>query len=263
MRPLSLFAVFAASALAQLPAPNAAGITVGHVHLIVADPEEHKKLWVGLLGGQVANAGSLEMIKFPGVFVICQKARAPLADGSDGSTVNHFGFLVKSYADMKTKLTDAGLKFSMDNDKTHQIIAIFPDKVRVEFSEDPNLKVPIQFHHIHVAATDQAATRDWYVKTFGGESGTRGQFPAAKFPVGEVDFLKANEPAAPTKGRSLDHIGFEIKNLQEFCKKLEADGVKFDMTYREIAQLAGLKIAFILDPIGTRIELTEGLASHE
>ena len=27
-------------------------------------------------------------------------------------------------------------------------------------------------------------------------------------------------------GRALDHIGFEIKNLEEFTRKLEADGVK-------------------------------------
>jgi hypothetical protein len=37
--------------------------------------------------------------------------------------------------------------------------------------------------------------------------------------------------------------------------------VTFDMAYREMPQLDGLKIAFILDPIGTRIELTEGFAS--
>ena len=262
MRWLSLLAISAAAGFAQTAAPNAAGISVGHVHLMVADPEEHKKLWVGLLGAQVTNAGSLEMLKFPGIFVIVQKARNPIADGSDGSTVNHFGFLVRSYAEMKTKLTGAGLTFSMDNEKTHQIIAVFPDKVRVEFTEDANLKVPIQFHHIHVATTDQEATRAWYVKTFGGEAGTRGAFPAAKFPIGEVDFLKANAPAAATKGRSLDHIGFEVKGLQEFCKKLEADGVKFDFPYREMPQLGGLKIAFIIDPIGTRIELTEGLSAY-
>jgi catechol 2,3-dioxygenase-like lactoylglutathione lyase family enzyme len=261
MRLLPLL-LLSAAAFAQTAAPNAAGISVGHVHLIVADPEEHKKLWVGLLGGQVVNAGALEMIKFPGVFVIAQKARAPLADGSDGSTVNHFGFMVKSYSEMRQKLMDAGLKFSADNEKTHQVTAIFPDKIRVEFSEDPNLKVPIQFHHIHLASTDPPAIRDWYVKTFGAESGMRGQFPAAKFAIGEVDANKAAEAPAATKGRSLDHIGFEVKDLQAFCKKLEADGVKFDMAYREMPQLAGLKIAFIVDPIGTRIELTEGLASH-
>lgn len=245
----------------QVAAPNAAGISVGHVHLMVADPEEHKKLWVGVLGAQVTNAGSLEMLKFPGLFVIVQKARMP-GEGSDGSVVNHFGFLVKSYAEMKSKLTAAGLTFSMDNEKTHQIIAVFPDKVRVEFSEDANLKVPIQFHHIHLSNPNQESARDWYVKTFGGEAGTRGAFPAAKFPIGEVDVAKAAEAQAPTKGRALDHIGFEVKNLQEFCKKLEADGVKFEIPYREVPQLAGLKIAFFVDPIGTRIELTEGLSAH-
>jgi len=191
-----------------------------------------------------------------------QKARTPVTDGSEGSSVNHFGFLVKSYADMKSKLTAAGVTLATDNEKTHQIMALFPDKVRVEFTEDANLKVPAQFHHIHIAATDQEATRAWYVKTFGGEAGKRGNFPSAMFPGGEVDFSKAGEAAAPTKGRSLDHIGFEVKDLQAFCKKLEADGAKFDMTYREVPQLAGLKIAFLIDPIGTRIELTEGLASH-
>ena len=262
MRWLSLFAFSALAAFGQVAAPNAAGVSIGHVHLIVNDPEAQKKLWVGVLGAEVTHAGSLEMLKFPGVFVVVQNARNPVTEGSDGSSVNHFGFLVKSYADMKKKLMAEGLTFSMDNEKTHQIIAVFPEKVRVEFTEDANLKVPIQMHHIHVATTDQEATRAWYVKTFGGEAGKRGAFPSAMLPGGEVDFLKAAEPAAATKGRSLDHIGFEVRNLQDFCKKLEADGVKFDLPYREMPQLGGLKIAFIIDPIGTRIELTEGLSAH-
>ena len=81
-------------------------------------------------------------------------------------------------------------------------------------------------------------------------------------PGGEVDFRKAQQAEAPTKGRSLDHIGFEVRNLEEFCKKLQADGVTFEMAYREMPQLGGLKLAFLTDPEGTRIELTEGLASH-
>jgi catechol 2,3-dioxygenase-like lactoylglutathione lyase family enzyme len=76
-----------------------------------------------------------------------------------------------------------------------------------------------------------------------------------------VDFRKAQQPEAPTKGRSLDHIGFEVRNLEAFCKKLQADGVTLEMPYREMPQLGGLKIAFLVDPEGTRIELTEGLAS--
>jgi predicted enzyme related to lactoylglutathione lyase len=57
----------------------------------------------------------------------------------------------------------------------------------------------------------------------------------------------------------LDHIGFEVKDLPEFCKKLEAQGTKLDMKILEAPQI-GLTVTFITDPIGTRIELTEGLA---
>ena len=115
--------------------------------------------------------------------------------------------------------------------------------------------------------------RDWYVKTFGGTPGTRrgtmptANFPAAAtFPGGEVDVLAqgggggrggrgggapAAAPAAaaqaPTKGRAIDHIGFEVKNLEEFCKKLQAQGITFETPYRDLTAQLGLKIAFIAD----------------
>ena len=169
---------------------------------------------------------------------------------------------MKSYADTKAKLTAANIAFAMDNDKNKQIIAIFPEQVRVEFTEDSSLKVPAIFHHFHLSTPNQENLRAWYVKTFGGIEGKRGTFPAAMFPGGEVDFAKAQEAQAATKGRSLDHIGFEVQGLEEFCKKLQAEGVTFDTTYRVIPQLDGLKIAYILDPEGTRIELTEGFAKQ-
>lgn len=248
--------------LAQTAPPNASGISIGHVHLIVGDPDAQRKLFVDLLGGEVKHAGPLEMWKFPGTYIVIQKARTAPTEGSDGSTVNHFGFLVKSYPEIKSKLTGAGLKIHADHPDTKQVTVEFPEKILVEFSEDSKLDVPIKFHHIHVATTDQETLRDWYVKTFGGDSGKRGIFPASKFPGGEVDFLKAAAAPAPTKGRTLDHIGFEVKGLEEFCKKLEAQGVTFDMKYREMPALNGLKIAFVVDPVGTRIELTEGLAAY-
>ena len=247
------------SLAAQVAPPNDAGVSVGHVHLVVADPDAQKKLWVDLLGGELTSLPPLQLVKFPGILVVLQKAQTPPTEGSDGSTVNHFGFLVKSYADIKAKLAAQHLEFAMDNANNKQVIAIFPEKIRVEFTEDPNLKTPIAFHHFHVAATDQPGLRDWYVKTFGGRSGNRGNFPAAFVPGGEVDFLKANAAAAPTKGRSLDHIGFEVRNLEAFTTKLEADGIPLTVSYRKVDAL-GIAIAFIKDPWGTNIELTEGLA---
>jgi hypothetical protein len=56
----------------------------------------------------------------------------------------------------------------------------------------------------------------------------------------------------------VDHVGFEVKHLEEFCKKLEANGVKLDVPYRK-APSAGIAIAFLTDPFGTYVELTEGL----
>ena len=76
-----------------------------------------------------------------------------------------------------------------------------------------------------------------------------------------MDFLKAKDAPAPAKGRTLDHIGFEVKGLEAFTKKLDAGGIKFDMPFRDLPQI-GLKIAFIIDPVGTRIELTEGLVGR-
>ena len=48
-----------------------------------------------------------------------------------------------------------------------------------------------------------------------------------------------------------------VKDLAAFCKQLEAKGIKFDVPYREVPAIS-LKIAYITDPTGVYIELTEG-----
>ena len=254
----SLFVASANPVFAQLAPYNAEGLTTGHFHMFVNDPAPIRTLFVETLGGRVTATGSLELISFPGIMVVLGKSAAPPTGGSDGSTVNHVGFKVKDLAPIKAKFAAAGLTLALDNVQAKQIIAVFPEGIRVEFTEDTALATPIAFHHFHLSTPNQEAQRAWYVKTFGGVEGMRGAFPAAMFPAGEADFLKAPAPQAPTKGRALDHIGFEVKNLEAFCKKLAAAGVTFDLTYRELPQLGGLKIAYVLDPEGTRIELTEG-----
>jgi catechol 2,3-dioxygenase-like lactoylglutathione lyase family enzyme len=248
--------LFAQLSFAQLAGPNDAGVSMGHVHLTVPDPDAQIKVWVDVLGATASKDGFLNLVKLPGIFIIVTKADA--TEGSEGSTANHIGFLVKDYAALKAKLAAANIPTVFDIEKNKQIMVTFPDKVRVEFNEDASIDPPVIFHHIHLMTPDPAALQSWYVKTFGAEATTRRNLPAAKVPGGEVDFLKAKDAQAPTKGRTLDHIGFEIKDLQAFCKKLDADGIKFDMPYRDVPAI-GLKIAFIIDPVGTRIELTQGL----
>jgi len=255
----SLCIVSANPVFAQLAPYNAEGLTTGHVHMFVNDPEPIKKLFVETLGGRVTATGSLELISFPGIMVVLGKSRTPPTGGSDGSTVNHVGFKVKDLAPIKVKFAAAGLTLALDNDRAKQIIANFPEGVRVEFTEDTALSTPIAFHHFHLSTPAQEAQRAWYVKMFGGVEGMRGAFPAAMFPGGEADFLKAPAPQAPTKGRSLDHIGFEVSNLDAFVGSLEAKGIHIDAPVRQVPGTA-LKIAFLTDPWGTYIELTEGLS---
>jgi predicted enzyme related to lactoylglutathione lyase len=100
---------------------------------------------------------------------------------------------------------------------------------------------------------------NWYAQNFGAVAKKRGQHDAADVPGMNLTFgVAKTAPTIGTKGRSVDHIGFEVKNLQAFCKKLEANGVKLDVPYRRIPS-AGIAIAFLTDPYGTYVELTEGL----
>jgi catechol 2,3-dioxygenase-like lactoylglutathione lyase family enzyme len=126
------------------------------------------------------------------------------------------------------------------------------------------MTVPIAFHHVHFFVPDSGGNtaiteiQSWYVKTFGAKAGKRGQFEAADVPGVNLTFTKSDTPTVPSKGRMLDHIGFEITNLEAFCKKAEASGMKFDLPFTKRPEL-GITMAYITDPWGTYIELTEGL----
>ena len=63
---------------------------------------------------------------------------------------------------------------------------------------------------------------------------------------------------SPTKGRAIDYVGYEVKDLKAFCKKLQASGVKLDQPYSK-SRHKSYASAMITDPWGISIELTEGL----
>lgn len=271
-----LGAAAAVVVLAQTAPPNAAGISMGHIHLVVQDPAAMQKVWVDVLGGKPESAGPLTMVKYPNVFVILTGgANAAAREGTDGSVINHVGFSVKSYAATKAKADAAGLAVR-ELTPNQQAFVTFPGKVTVEIQEDPTIASDTEFSHFHLSVPDPNVAREWYIKTFGAEEGQRRKgVKGAKIPGGFVDFLgtggrggrgKADDappPPAPSmagsKGRVVDHIGFEVKDLKAFIDRLTADGQKMDVAYTDATSKMGLKIAFFTDPNGTYIELTEGL----
>ena len=268
-----LLAATAAFMLAQTAAPNATGISAGHIHLVVEDPAAMQKMWVDVMGAEAATAGPLVMAKMPGVFMISTKSKGPL-EGSKGSVIDHVGFYVKSFAATKAKAVAAGLPVQ-EVTPNIQAFVTFPGGIIVEIQEDTTLTSESTFSHFHLSVPDTNAAREWYIKTFGAEEGERRpKLKGAKVPGGFIDFLAAGgggkgkggkapaEPPAPpakSKGRSIDHIGFEVKDLKAYTDSLAAKGQKMDMAYNDMSSKLGLKIAFITDPDGTYIELTEGL----
>ncbi len=240
---------------------------------MVPDVAATEKLLVDILGGTPKTIGALRTVKTPGVFFIL--GQRPDGAGTDGSAVNHVGFYVKSYAETKAKAEAAGLAIRELTPNVQAFIT-FPGGVLIEVQEDPATTVTAAFSHYHLSAPDTLAARDWYLKTFGAaEAERRKGAKGAGLPGGTIDFLayggaagKGKAPATPpaplagTKGRTLDHIGFEIKGLKDFVAKLEASGVKMDRTYSETKGKIGVDLAFFTDPNGTYIELTEGLAGN-
>jgi hypothetical protein len=93
---------------------------------------------------------------------------------------------------------------------------------------------------------------------FGGVPGKRSQYDATDVPGINLNFSAAPRPALPTKGRMLDHIGFEVVRLRDFCRRIEAIGIGFEERYAEGRD--GVGRASLTDPWGTSIELTEGLS---
>ena len=253
----SLFLVFNGTlGLAQLPSPNSTGVSSGHTHLIVPNVAKHREIWK-LLGGVERSSGRLQALMFPGMFILLREGQ-PKASSVD-TTSNHIGFTVNDYSLYKAKLEAVGASFFLDDGKG-QIIADLPDGVRIELALDVGQELPIMFHHTHLSAIDGAGLRQWYVDVFGAAVGERRGMPSAVIPGGRVDFLPdINSDPLPNQGTAIDHIGFEIADLDAFAERMDAMGIVFNRAPDCIAEIK-LCIAFITDPKGTYIELTQGLA---
>jgi catechol 2,3-dioxygenase-like lactoylglutathione lyase family enzyme len=251
--------VFAVPAAAQLAPQNAAGVSAGHIHLYVSDVPTQQKFWATMGGVPVANQG-LQMIQFPGVFILLRGGQTK--GGTVGSIVNHLGFVWKDLPAAMTKWQAAGYK--IEQDKPNHGYINGPDGIRLEFSGDSSLQVPVKIGHIHLFPQDVAAMKAWYAKVLGGVPGKcNSGIDAADcvdVPGVSLAMSQTDTKLDPTAGRSLDHIGFEVKNLPDFLKRMEADGVTITQGLTASNFVSTMHVAFIADPWGTKMEITEGIA---
>jgi hypothetical protein len=235
----------AITTLAQLPAPNAAGVSAGHDIFSFHDIDAANTFW-NTLGGQPGQLGQLKMTKFPGVLFL-MRTGDPKGD-TEGSTIEYIGFKVKSLSESLAKWEAAGIK-PLPGKTATQAFLMGPDDVKVRITEDRSLATPIAADMIQLNVPDPAAAQAWYTKWFGAD------IPGAK-----IAFTKATAPPAGTKGRAFDRLGLEVKNVEDFCKRMEASGTKLDTPYRKAAAM-NLAVCVFTDPWGTYIEVSEGLAA--
>jgi len=262
-----------AASWAQLYAPNEWGVSLGQWYTLAPDVEAAKKFWA-VLGGTPIQIDGTAVMKFPGVLVFVAKGTP--TGPSVGTGINHVGFGVPNVLDMVAKLQAAGYKVNRVSNSPlngqHVSQLTNPEGVEVEITEeagvDPYPRIAdgltIESNHIHfsfgpVTEEGRKEMQAWYVKTFGAKprplgKELTGDIPGVKF----MRFGFPSETLVPTKGRAVDHVGFEVQNLQQFCKQLEAKGVKLDQPYSK-SRHKSFASAELTDPWGTSIEITEGL----
>jgi predicted enzyme related to lactoylglutathione lyase len=263
---------------AQLTAAKDGPIVYGHHHLSASNVDAARKFWTEVIGGRIALVGTekREVVKIPNALIFF--VARPATGGTKGTTFDHIGLSVPNLRLALDKVKAAGFKVvttaeAPPNVKVVDDIGVVdaggvtgigyvlgPDDVKIEFVELKAQKEPVANHHLHFFGEKQAEMQAWYVKTFGAQNrpAPNPTMMSAGLPGLGMNFSASAGPVVGTRGRAVDHIGFEVKNLEAFVKGLEAQGMKIDRPYTKVEGL-GIAIAFVTDPWGTYIELTEGL----
>src|SRR5690606_8525553 len=269
--------VAAPTAHAQLTNKEAP-IIVGHYHLHVTSVDEHKKFWVDTLGGEAVKINGVDAIKFPDVYLFLTVD--PPSGPTRGTTFDHIGFAVPDVPALTEKVVANGYALTVGREPAPGQTAspptagnygrfsylVGPDGVKVELVTSAAADAPpITHHHVHFVNTEFVEMQQWYMKALNAtdRGGQTDFFAGADLPgVGYMlNFFSwlPDQKLVGTADRAVDHVGFEVRDLDSFVGRLESKGIALSAPLREAPELGGLRSAEMVDPWGTVIELTEGL----
>ncbi|MGH9572917.1 MAG: VOC family protein [Candidatus Acidiferrales bacterium] len=169
-------------------------------------------------------------------------------------------FHVRSLRTIVNTCQAAGLKIARAASQSQCWINT-PGDVLVELLEIPNLGCPIQFYAINFSSDARDAMATWYARFLDGEFTPDAEGIAkVNVPGVELRLAKSDSAGLPTKGRSLDHIGFDVNDLGRVYDWYSASGIEFESPPR-VAPNGITRVTFCNDPWGTRIELTEKISA--
>jgi hypothetical protein len=274
-----LFSGVLVPAKAQLSNQEAPAV-IGHYHLNVTSVEEHQRFWVDTLGGEAFTFGDdgVDAISFPGIFLFLTE-QAPTGP-TRGTTFDHIGFAVPDVAAVAARAVDMGFTRTVgrepgpgqpQNPPTAGNYGAFeylvgPDGVKVELvTADGDEAPPITHHHVHFVNRDFVEMQQWYIEAFNAaprdvltDFYAGAELPGVGYSLNFFSWLPADDLTG-TAGRAVDHVGFDLIDLEAFVDELAGKGIEpIEAPHRD----GDLLVATIVDPWGTVIELTEGLRAH-
>jgi catechol 2,3-dioxygenase-like lactoylglutathione lyase family enzyme len=242
----------ALSAMAQTPR-GGRGVTVGHIHVNSADPDAAIAFWCDVMGTARYSLGSLRGVSTLGVTILFTQ-QSP-SGPSAGSAIDRLAFHVPDIGAYVDRLEKTSPQTKVHEEGDSRVVFDTPDGVRIELVEDPSTYAPLEFSRIHVNSAQLKPMQQWYATHFGARTGIGDAADSITIQGATLALTTATSPA-PTAGRAIDHLAFEVKDAEAFCKQLVENGVKLDSPPRIAPDLKAL-VAFLTDPWGTRIELIE------
>ncbi|MDP6579042.1 MAG: VOC family protein [Vicinamibacterales bacterium] len=228
--------VMATASLIATPA-TALAADYHHVHVTASNATEAVK-WYSQYMDCLPLADRDDGVECGGAQVVFDSR--PSLGTSQRTGIDHISF---SYADLTAKMADleavgvrgSGVRLQRfeDGSTLRDVPGLFkygfvfdPWGTRIEMVEDADT---LGFHHIHLSATDPAATLGWYQQMFGGESARlRDRLDGVL--LGDIWLLAMRHEAgtpASTAGRAIDHIAFSVDNLDDAAAEMRRNGVEF------------------------------------
>jgi catechol 2,3-dioxygenase-like lactoylglutathione lyase family enzyme len=221
----------------------------------VPDPEAAAEWYRQYLGATPGDHS--DRVMFGDARFIFLKNETPVP--SRGAAIDHVGLsFVDLDASMKG-LEGSGIRVTTP---VSQIAGVYksgfiedPWGARIELVEDPET---VGLHHVHLQVPDPGLARDWYRERFGGQPAKlKGQLDGLKY--GDVWLLADRGGATPSRGHTIDHIGWRVADLLSEAASLKTQGVRFTTEPHPgpPAAHAPVLMSFAEDPWGVRVELLQ------
>ncbi|MEO2197334.1 MAG: VOC family protein, partial [bacterium] len=209
-----------------------------HVHITSASPAQGVAWYARHMGcepltdrSDAADCYGVEVVFVP----------QPTQGGSQGTGVDHIGFSFRDLTAKMAELEAVGVRGSgvrlqrnPDGSTLRDVPGLFklgfifdPWGTRIELVEDLDT---LGFHHVHLSASDPAATLAWYRDVLGGEPASlKGRLDGLRFD--DVWFLVSPSPQGmpgTTVERAIDHVGFMVDDLDQAAAGFRDRGVTFE-----------------------------------